>query len=339
MGKVTRKRQFNAGRYIPAIRGAYRVGRTAYNMYKNYKSSNSRRSTEIQPLTGEKDVRVTYMKRRMPRRKKKQFVRSVRRYRSHLYRSLPARIFQYGFAAAQTAAVNCSQYFGCFAGLLGQNCYDTHLTQAFDSIGNSASTNKQAASHLRVDHMSLSVVLNANYLAAVDVDVYKVICIKDIPFTEWINGTEIQSMHVTKKNLMRQAHGMDIEVNDAGAGIVTNAQNAGTSSTTQVVGDTLWNCPPFLRYWKIVKQSKIHLPAGGTCQFQLRTSKNKLISKSDCVALAAKAYFTQGYIFNINGRWLEGEGFQTTSLSMETFVRYNIKNIPGQSPTLVYDAV
>jgi len=93
---------------------------------------------------------------------------------------------------------------------------------------------------------------------------------------------------------------MDIEVVDDGsAGIPTAQQNAGTSSTTQVIGDSLWNNPLFLRYWKIQKQLKcsclLELLRSSVC-----VSKNFLISREQCFdlnQLAAKAWVTKGYVF------------------------------------------
>ena len=232
-------------------------------------------------------------------------------------------------------------------GLYSQYVYDNNLAQASSSISDGLNgDDKLMAGYLRLDHQSLRCVIRNMGGNTVDVDVYKVICIRDIPTDTWAGGTGIESMHVRCKNTLRQAKGMDIEVSDGGAGIPTAQQNAGTSSTNQVVGDMLWNAPPFLKYWKIVKQFKIQLPPGNTTEFQCRSAKNQTIAVTQLSSeegLAAKKYITQGYIFNINGRATELEGgsfsFDSSRVVLEQYVRYNMKVIPGNSPTLVYDGI
>jgi hypothetical protein len=264
-------------------------------------------------------------------------------------KQLPARIHQLVNVQDYTSGVNTSRYFGCFMNLLGNNVYDTALTNVADSISGGASANeKLRGGGFRLDHSSLRCVIRnlSNTGETVDLDVYKVMCIRDIPIDVWANGTRIESMHAVLKNTMRQHTGMDIEVSNGGSGIATVQQNAGTSSTNQAVGDLLWNAPPFLRYWRIVKQFKIQLPVGNTTEFSVRSTSNKYIAynnifDSDKGQLAAKAYVTQGYIFNINGRADVIDTvptFDDVRVIVEQYVRYNVKAVPGTSPTLVYDS-
>jgi len=270
-------------------------------------------------------------------------------------RQEPSRIFQYLDVKEENSGTNFSAYFGCFMGLLANNYYDNNFGEVWNSFtGGTSADLKAQAGKLRVDHMSLRVVLRnisdvtvEGSTGTIDIDVYQVICIKDVPADLWPTSTGIESFHATQKNKMRQAQGMDIEVTDDGAaGIPTLQQNAGTASATQLVGDTLWNNPPFLRYWRITKQFKIQLPVGSTTEFGMRTSKNFSIAREECFdlnQLAAKAWVTRGYIFNINGRAVVTGpgvyGFQDVNVVCEQYVRYNCKPIVSKAPTLVYDCV
>lgn len=338
------------GRMINAARLGVRAGRAIYKGYRAYRtltSGSGTKSREIAPLTSQHDFRVTYKKRRMPKRKRRAYVKSVKRFRTMSMKSLPSRIFQYVHVARYDSTIDNSRYFGAFMGLYAQYVYDNNLNQARESITDGlGADSKLEAGYLRLDHSSLRCVLRNAGLNTVDVDVYKVICIRDITTDAWAGGTNIESFHVRCKNIMRQAKGMDIEVTDGGAAIATAQQNAGTSSATQVVGDMLWNAPPFLKYWKIVKQFKIQLPPGNTTEFQCRSARNYNVAVAQLLgeeALAAKKYITQGYIFNINGRATELDGgvfsFDASRVILEQYVRYNIKCVPGSSPTLVYDGI
>lgn len=359
---ITRYRRMrnrpNPGGWVGTYTGLKYGGTQAANMvksaYRSFTGTGTRRtSSEMAPLTDQKDVRVTYKKRRMPRGKKRRYVRSIRHYQSQQLRGLPSRISQYTFADDISWAQNTSQYFGCFVGLCGNNAYANNLGNVFEQITNTAAAEDKAlAGGLRIDHRGLRIVLRnltttaiSNVSTTVDIDVYKVVCIKDIPLAEW-PSLYIESFLATNKNKLRRHVGMDIEVNTAGAGIASLQQNAGTSSTTQVVGDVLWNNPQALRYWKVLKQFKIQLGTNNQTEFMWRSSKNKYIHRSDCFgnsALAAKKGLTYGYIFNVNGRAYRDTGapptiqFNSGTIMMEAYTRYNVKVKNAlQADTLVH---
>jgi len=337
-------------RGLGTVAGAVARG---YSSGSSATTSRTKQKTEVGPLTEQRDFRVVYRKRRMPKRKKRRYVRSLKRFRSALMRNEPSRIFQYVFANEEVASTNLSTYFGAFMGLCANNNYDNNFGEVWNNMTNSNSADLKAESaKLRVDHMSLRIVLRNTTLpesgvpGVIDVDVYHVVCIKDVPLDLWPAGVGIESMHAILKSRMRQATGMDLEVDDGGLGIATVQENAGTSSSNQVVGDTLWNAPPFLRYWKIIKQFKIQLPVGNTTEFQIRSSRNKTVQRAECFGtsgVAAKRYFTEGYIFNINGRsYLDSAQavqFATCRVMMEQYTRYNCKPILGGAPTLAYDGI
>lgn len=345
-----KRRRRVGGSLMGAARFGLRAGRavkSAYRAYRSYTSTGSRgaRSRDVQPLTSQHDYRVVYSKKRMPKRKKRAYVRSVKRFRTMSMKSLPARIHQLVSVQEYSSGLNHSRYFGAFMGLTGQNIYDTALQNVMENIAPGTGAQKLRSGGIRLDHQSLRCVIRnvSDAGETIDLDIYKVICIRDIPDAVWTAGERIEDMHVTLKNNLRQHQGMDIE---SGNAVIPPIQhNAGTSVTTQVVGDLLWNNPPFLRYWKIVKQFKVQLPPGNTTEFSMRSSKNKFVKYSDCFdtdqgQLAAKAYLTQGYIFNINGRAQiidNAPTFDDVAVVIEQYVRYNCKAVPGSAPTLVHD--
>lgn len=309
-------------------------------------SGTSQKAKEMAPLTAEKDVRLVYRKRRMPRRKRKAYVKSIKRWRSMQMRSEPSRIHSLVFAESKASLANTSRYFGAFMGMCANNTYDTAITNLWEN-NEPGATAKIRQATMRIDHISLNCIIRNTTTGGstggiMDVDVYKVICIRDVPLLRWSGLFE--DAHAALKSELRQATGMDIEVNDAGAGIPSVQTNAGTTASNQAVGDILFNCPPILRYFRIVKCWKIQLGAGQTATFNMRSSKNIAIKRDECVsgegaALAAKKYLTQGYVFNINGRW-SGSSFEPVSCIVEQFVRYNYKPlVPISSDTLVYDGV
>jgi len=353
---VRRGRITKTGRYGRLAGYAGRlILRGAQNYLNKYSAPNiatsrvQRSSVDMAPLTGERDVRVTYRKRRMNRRKRRRYVKSLKRWRTQNMRSEGSNIFKCNYVATEAANANCSVYFGALVGLCAQSAYDTHIGDCYDKMINGGTAQNRAQSTgVRVDHMSITVVLrniSASVPAMVDIDVYKVICIRDIPMgasPQWPSGLTIESWLTVQKNQMRTVGGMVEPVTDAGVGVATAAQNAGASSATQAVGDLLFDNPPALRYWKVLKVWKIHLPPGGTANFGHRVSKNYYIKKEDCFlnGLAAKKGVTQGYIFNMNGRWDPGaEAYAPVDVIQEQFVRYNMKGCRGTADTLTFDGV
>lgn len=333
--------------------GLSKAGRYIDNKVNSYVDRKSK-SSEMAPLTAEKDVRMTYRKRRMPRRKRRRYVKQLRRWQSNMLRSEPSRIHFLVDARAYESAVNCSRYFGCFMGLMSQNVYDTSLGNVWDQVtnfGQNAAKFRHAS--LRIDHMGLNVVLrnvlqSPGLIGLCDIDVYKVVCIRDIPADRWTDGLPIESMHAGLKAELRQQIGMDHPVSDAGGAIGTTQTNAGTSSSNQAVYDVLFNNPPFLRYWKVIRCWKIQLGVGQTVTFNWRDSRNKRVKRDECItgdgaSLAAKKGVTKGYIFNINGRWDGADTspqFEPVKVVCEHSVRYNYKPVvPLSSDTLVYDGV
>ena len=302
--------------------------------------TSSAKNTEMLPLTSEKDVRTVYRKRRMPRRKKRRYVKRLRAWRNMKMRSEPARIFQYVGASANDAGLNTCNYFGTFYGMCANNVYGNALVRVFGQFSaGSTADEKVQCSHLRIDHMALDVVLRnvtvptGTESGIIDLDVYKVLCIRDVPLELWPPGSGIQSMIQTLGGRLQNAIGMDVEVGDTGAAIgLTPAGNV------NAVGSKLWNMPPFLRYFKIVKQWKVQVPPGGTVQFNMRTSKNRRVPYEEVGQvdtengrLAAKAYVTAGYIFNENGRWDRTlAGWSPVTMNMEQYTRYNCKPLSPQ---------
>jgi len=348
-----KRRRANSGRALTvgsAIRPALRFGRRLIRSYTKT-AGRTQKARETPVLTDQRDVITTYRKRFMPRRRKRRYVRQLRRWQSNQLRLEPARFFNYVEVDNINWGANTSAYFGAFMGLFGQNNYDNNFGETWNSITNSPQADTKAeAGKFRLDHMSLRVVIRnttttgaAGATPVVDIDCYKVVCIRDVPLALWASGLGIESFMAGQKNKLRQAQGMDIEVTTAGSGIPSVQQNAGTSSVNQVVGDSMFNNPLFTRYFRVLKCFKIQLGSNNMTEFSWRDSKNQYIMREQCFgtsALAAKRGVTKGYIFNVNGRPYFPTAtpeFISGSLICEQYVRYNVKCIAGTAPTLVYD--
>ena len=159
MGKY-RKRRRNVG--VGAGRLVLRGARNMLSRYSapNIASRRVKRSVEFAPVTGEKDVRTTYRKRRMSRRKKKRYIRKLKSWRSMQMRSEGSHIFKFVDTQNVATVANNSEYFGAFVGLCGQNNYDNSLSEVWNKITSGGSAGQRTnASGLRIDHMSINVVL------------------------------------------------------------------------------------------------------------------------------------------------------------------------------------
>jgi len=342
-GALVRRRR----RRAVGASGVFTAARSAYNAYRSFTKTGTKRkrSYEMAPLTAEKDVRVVYRKRTMPRRKKRRYVKSLKRFKSMMMKTEPSRISQFFFGEQNTAIVNTCHYFGAFMGLAAQNYYDNAFSTVFDQFTDGGGAGaKTDASHIRIDHMGLQVVIRNNSSTAegnpgqIDLDVYKVVCTRDIPDDLWANGVAIQSFLTTTRQKMRQHVGIDIETDTGGTGIPSVIENS-----DNVVGDLLFNNPPFLRYFKVLKMWKVQLGPGQITTFNWRDTGNNRIAKDACFGtskLAARRGLTKGYIFNINGRYdpVEGISYPVDCIS-EVYTRYNCKPLVPHSDTLVYNGI
>lgn len=341
---------------------AIRLGRAAGRAYQRYRSSTNaqrdrkvmsnrtqKKSVSLNPLTEQTDYRITYRKGRMPRGKKRRYVKSLRRWKSAQLRLQPSRIFQNLFAQQYEIPQNRCLFTAAFMGLYANNHYDNCISNSLSTIGAANVQNKIIAGGVRLDHQSLRVVIrnlsvldNERSSTTVDVDVYQVICIKDVPIALWPTAMDFDTFFHNLQDQHRQAAGMDVEVNSAGAGLPTAPQNFGSQ-----VGNSVFNNPAFLSYFKVVKAFKVQLAQNNITEFQIRSSRNKYIKNSEVLSdfpvpnLAAKAWVTQGYVFNYNGRaFPTGSNeiaFNSGLMVEEHYVRYNLKMVPGGAPTLNYD--
>lgn len=301
------------------------------------------RVREMAPLTGEKDVRTVYRRRRMPRRRKRRYLRKLKQFRSLEMRNEPCRITQFVEGGNVGCIANQQRWFGFFYGLCDQQIDNNSIRDVWNTL--SPGTSWETSANLRIDHMALSVVLrnvtsglSSTESPTIDLDVYKVVCQRDVPKDLWRAGVALDTFIRAMNDRLREHAGYDIPKTDAGAGI--GVINTGNSTA---VGNMLWNNPPFLRYFKIIRQTKIQVPLGGVVHFNMRSSKNKVVNKESCVgnvtgSLACKKYLTAGYIFNINGRFDSTVGgFSACSMDYEIYTRYNCKPLKGIADTLVYN--
>lgn len=310
--------------------------------------SGSKRNSEMPPLTAEKDVRMTYRKRRMPKRKRRRYVSGLKRFRSNLMKSEPSRIHMLNWVEKPGALADTSRYFGAFMGMMANNVYDTSISNLWNNLESTA-TAKVRHANLRLDHMSLNIVIRNTTTGGstggiMDLDVYKVVFTRDVPLDRWATTDQIETFMAALKAEMRQHQGMDVDVTDAGVGIPTVQTNAGTTAANQAVGDILFNNPPFLRYIRVLKAWKVQLGAGQTVTFNWRDSRNRVVARPECInteagAISAKRYLTKGYIFNMNGRY-GTTAYDPVTCTCEHYVRYNFKPMsPISSDTLVFDGV
>jgi len=96
----------------------------------------------------------------MPRRKKRRYVRSLKRFRKRdAPRGAGAYISVLDVKDYQSG-LNLSRYFGAFMGLLANNWYDNNFGEVWNNMTNTNGADLKAqAAKLRVDHMALRVVL------------------------------------------------------------------------------------------------------------------------------------------------------------------------------------
>lgn len=194
--------------------------------------------------------------------------------------------------------------------------------------------------HLRtvIRNVPTTVALDGNASSTLDLDVYTVVCVRDV-LAEEMTG-DLETMLAAWKAWQRRAIAMDPigSVTALGAGIPVTQTNAGTTALTQAIGDTLWDNQFFCKYFKIVKAQKVQLPLGDVFEIHHHVKGPKTISVNQLQNtgglekyLCAKAGVTCGHIINHNGRYYtNGGGAKTYSQSailVESYCRYSVKPV------------
>lgn len=237
------------------------------------------------PITGESDWRNVYRKKRFPRRRKKRWVRFVRKVKHVVSKGLAPQ-FNVLVKTVTVSAIAGSQGSTDIFTVLGSNG-NSHTNdmsylfdRAFATIIPNTSIGGQTKQSLRIQvtgWMAECVVVNYG-LTLVYLDCYY-----------WR----------TKKNYKSEGLGVkDLWTNSLG-NVDANIVPTGTETklTIDDYGVTPFQGPTFVKHCEIWKKTRVKIPSQGTAQFVLRSGRDHYRSWSFDQDFALLQGATEGILF------------------------------------------
>lgn len=288
------------------------------------------------PLTTQRDTQEYYKKRprrrltrraRVKRAKRKRFARSVRRV------MLP-RLGTYQFVKANVGSSNwLANQAVAKAFMLGHATPSGFSqTSLLDPIGqffiNNASLANTAHILIQTMTMELSIMAASTNTSPIDLDIYTVECVKDVPLIQ--SQSELVTFYDNYTGLENTSEGV-IPVDDSGSGV----PRSGTTVSSIDRGWSPFNAALASRFWKVVKKEKVLLVPGGTTHIQLhrRFKVPKRIPTRRLKEFGYLSGLSTAYLLQAFSLWT-GAAQPAGSISYNTEYTYSLKYEPNNESTI-----
>lgn len=263
-----------------AARSAWQVGKYAAKKAQQYRQRSQRRSfIEPSAITTQHDSSTRYRRKRMPRRRRKQWVSFTKRVQHVMLQSQPLQSYCIDdIGGTKTVAIDTQVTDGQMLGGT-QATNNDELFKIFQAAyGGGLTTSTVDKYKLFVKSMCLDVQLtNIHATKACVVDVYTLLARKSI----------------------NTATRIDVQYTNAFA--EQGALSIGTVSSANVAS-TVFQNGPFLEMWKVLDKREILLGVGQTTTLQLRIPYNRYVSgKQIEINSSMIPGFTRAFLFQMRG--------------------------------------
>lgn len=288
-----------------------------YSMYKRKRRPITRihkrrrlggRTFRGSTITKYRNTGLVYNRRPMPKRRRRRYVKRISFVKKVINRTLGARTLIYSTGGLCTAtavtAANSQGVIACF--LYGSNGGTALTSGNFCSVGDPDLFNIYSKEAPNINQTALfnigGAVLdiqigNPSANSPVFVDVYKVICRRDVA----LSGAAVNFSGLLNREFSQQ-------VPITGGPYTPLAPNNWPA--------TLFDCSGICRYFKILNKVRTQLDPGAVVQMQLRSHRMKRFCLED---LESKLYlrgWTIGYVFFFWGTPLAAGGNQPSAASI-----------------------
>lgn len=325
------RRRSRAPRRPGFLRTAYTAGKLAYNAYKSYTKvvPRGKRAIEPPPVTGQHDYKTDYVRKRMPRRRRRRWLSFKKKvdYISDKKHGLKSWLVTQPetFSSAQDKSNffveelfsidgdgNHKDVGDIARAILGNAVFDNQY-----SVFGSSGTPTSKIISFESANMEVTVA-NTGSNGAI-VEVYSFRCRKDARQFSTVGYNNPGGYYVVGFNKMDEPTDPD----------TLNEPDPGVSEplTFDTVGTTPFQCPMFCSHFQIMKREKFTIPAGGSIQKSLRLPKNRALNINTLRSLNCKRGWTEGFMFQFQG--LPGTVSETaikalpTTLNVYTVKRYS----------------
>lgn len=256
------------------------------------------RKTHTNATTGQHDIARQYNRKKMPKRKKKAWVKFSKKVGAVLNKQLNSRLVLLNDYNRVNTLVDTQ-------GIAGIEL--NGVESATNTFGNNdlariatADALWTVATNIRIESCCLDItVTNVNTIAA-EIDVYEYYYRKDntaADLATWMTS------------------------------LLTTSPNVGTGLTIGTVGLTPFQVPGLGLWVRFTKKTKFFVAAGGTMTYQKRTARNYMFKTQEFIAGTNlhKRGLTQGLLFVQKGIPTATNGAGTTDLAYGATRTYNYK--------------
>jgi len=248
------------------------VGYNAYKKYSNSKVKKQKTTHTGSSVTQQRDSKVQYVRKRMPRWKKRPWVKFVKKVdwiSNHRQTHFTlCRHFTYASTSVANAQnIACEQvHFGFYGNSTRIN------NQIDDWLFNQGLTTTALRKGKKFFISSLTddyTVKNSGTTDA-EVDVYELICIRDLHYSVGTTSGDYPTMEEILAELLSD-------------------DKTGTVAGLSTIGVNPFNVASFSRVFKVLKKIKHFLTPGAFFTHQVRTSKDKMYSCDTIIPQADNA--------------------------------------------------
>ena len=267
-----------------------------------YRRSRRRRYTSGSgtPLTYDNDFKTDYRYKRMPRRKKKGWVKFVKKVRyianreqglkKHLFQDvqrLTSTVDKCGFYSASLYTPD-AQVNGCHADM-GTIFRSILTASVFDNI-NDVNYSADADKKLIFESAVMDLTWRNDGVSTVIIDLYQFRTRKTFGLAGLDSSNNVHGIYET--GMWKQGRVIDEE--------------DGNSLGTGKIVPTEWGTTPFMsslfcQTFKIVQKKRITIAPGNFVSITLKDPKTRVVNATDCRARICMAGLTHGYFFQYYG--------------------------------------
>lgn len=279
------------GYYGGLVRSGVGALSAAYGAYKGWNAGKGLASRNKKSRTGfitqQYDVKTQYRRKRMPRRKRKRWMRQVRKV-NHIVDNRLGSQYQMFRSFATGTNSNGTQSF-LSAGLFGENgtpatAFDMGIDDLYNLNLKNGDTGKINKFHIKsgVLDIELTNLGGEGYNNSLTADVYEIVCRKDL-------NTQGTTAAAGPSDLM----------NDGFADQDLLGSNTALGAT--LPGVTPFQNAEFCRHFKIIKKTRVLLSVGQTTHFMLRDAKNRTYRYDSASRPVCSVGWYHGYLIIIQG--------------------------------------
>jgi len=304
MAKRSRGYRFKPSHGRMALRAGAWAGRALRKSWgRTSGSSRSKRTIEPVPITGHHDYKVDYVRKRMPRRKRKRWTSFKKKVDYIADKRLGLKKWVINDVQRVQSLADTTNYFSTelysIDGVTGHKdvgdiARATMDPTIFDDLQNSTlSTLTNTSKLITFESANIEVSITNNATTSVILECYHFKCRKD--GRQFSNGALNNPGGYYEMGFLKQGVPTDPD---------TGEQPDPSNSdplTVFTVGSTPFQSPFFCSHFQIVRREKFTVPAQGTIQKSLRIPMNKTVNISTLRSLNIKRGWTEGFLWQMQG--------------------------------------